>query len=63
MKIAMIIEGWKSKWGGGQIVTYEIGKKLSENYNVKIDLFVMNLVGYKGDKIEYVNRNFSKVVV
>jgi len=63
MKIAMIIEGWKSKWGRGQIVTYEIGKKLSENYNVKIDLFVMNLVGYKGDKIEYVNRNFRVIYV
>ncbi|MDK2946433.1 MAG: hypothetical protein PWQ85_1212 [Geotoga sp.] len=63
MRIAMIIEAWKPIWGGGQAVAYEIGKRLSENYDVKIDLFVMNLVGYEGDNIEQINGNFRIIHV
>ena len=63
MKIAMIIEAWKPIWGGGQAVAYEIGKRLSRDYNVKIDLFVMNLVGYEGEKIEQINENFRIIHV
>ncbi|ABR56016.1 glycosyl transferase group 1 [Methanococcus aeolicus Nankai-3] len=63
MRIAMIIEAWKPIWGGGQAVAYEIGKRLSKDYDVKIDLFVMNLVGYEGEKIEQINENFRIIHV
>jgi glycosyltransferase involved in cell wall biosynthesis len=58
MKIAMILEAWKPIWGGGQVVTYEISKRLSQDYGIKIDLFVMNLKGYGGPDIENINNNF-----
>ena len=58
MKIAMILEAWKPIWGGGQVVTYEISKRLSRNYDIKIDLFVMNLNEYNGPEIEEINNNF-----
>lgn len=58
MKIAMILEAWKPIWGGGQVVTYEISKRLSQDYGIKIDLFVMNLKEYYGPDIENINSNF-----
>ena len=63
MRMAMIIEAWKPIWGGGQAVAYEIGKRLSKDYGVKVDLFVMNLVGYEGDYIEQINENFRIIHV
>jgi len=63
MRMAMIIEAWKPIWGGGQAVAYEIGKRLSKDYGVKVDLFVMNLVGYDGDYIEQINENFRIIHV
>ena len=50
-RIVMIIEAWKPIWAGGQVVAYELGKRLSENYGVRVDLFVMNLDGKKVEKI------------
>lgn len=63
MKIAMILEAWKPIWGGGQVVAYEIGKRLSQNYGIYIDLFVMNLIGGKDIYIEKVNENFRIIFV
>lgn len=63
MRIAMVIEAWKPICGGGQIVAYEVCKRLSKNYDCKIDLFVMNLEGYKGPEVEKRNENFRIIHV
>lgn len=63
MKIAMIIEAWTPIWGGGQAVAYEIAKRLTEMYDIDIDLFVMNLEGYNGEIVEQINKNFRIVHV
>jgi glycosyltransferase involved in cell wall biosynthesis len=43
MRIAMIIEAWEPIWGGGQAHVWEISKKLVENHDCEVDIFVMNL--------------------
>lgn len=63
MKIAMIVDAWKPILGGGQIVAYELAKRFSEHYNINVDLFVMNLVGYNRGKIEQINENFKIIYV
>ncbi len=63
MKIAMIIEAWHPIWGGGQKVAYEISKRLSENYNIKVDLFVMNLAGKQENFVENINNKFRVIYV
>jgi len=45
IRVAMLIEGWKPVWGGGQVHVWELSKQLARNYKVSIDLFVMNLGG------------------
>ncbi len=59
----MIIEAWHPIWGGGQKVAYEISKRLSENYNIKVDLFVMNLAGKQENFVENINNKFRVIYV
>ena len=43
MKIAMLIDGWYPVFGGWQVHVQELCKRLVENYDCNIDLFVRKL--------------------
>ena len=49
----MLIEAWSPMWGGGQAHVWYLCKKLIENHDCEIDLFVMNIKGYNGEKLEH----------
>jgi len=43
MKIAMLIDGWKPIFGWWQVHVQELCKRLVQNYNCEVDLFVRKL--------------------
>jgi len=50
LRIAMLIEAWKPIWAGGQVHVWELCKRLVNDYNCEVDLFVMDLKDNCPDK-------------